>query len=487
MKRFLHFATAVITAVTLFCANASAKLSQKYPCSDGMVLQQGTLALVWGHGDTGKTVKVHTSWDSRSYSAKVDGQGVWKVKVATPAASYRHHRISVSCGKESCDINDVLIGEVWVASGQSNMEMPLRGFYNCPVENSNYVTANPAGADRVRMFTVGINPQVEPATDVAMTRGWEKAVPASVAEMSATAYFFAEQINRTLDVPVGILSLPRGGARVESWLPRATVEGFGTENCDPSYVTSVEPEYLRAYLIYNGMEQPVKGYTAKGFIWYQGCSNVGKAHEFVPRMKELVRQWREDWGDTAGEMPFYQVEIAPFRYGGDQESSAAEFRAAQHKAAAEIPNGGIICTNDLVYDYEIDNIHPCQKQPVGLRLAYLALNRDYGFSHIACCSPEAVKVEKDSSDPSVLLVTTVGCPNGINRTKDIKGLEIAGEDGIFHPVKETYIQRGQDKLRVSSPKVKDPVCVRYGWGDFVSGNLCNAEGLPFVPFRLSLR
>lgn len=486
MKRFLLLAMAAEAATTLLCTTAFAELSQKYPCSDGMVIQQRTSALVWGHGDVDKTVKVKTSWDEKSYTAKVDGQGVWKVSVTTPEASYRHHRISVRCGKESCDISDVLVGEVWVASGQSNMEMPLRGFYNCPVENSNYVTANPAGADKVRMFTVGINPQVEPVADVAITRGWEKAVPATVAEMSAAAYFFAEQLNRTLDVPVGILSLPRGGARLESWLPRATVESFGTENCDPSYVATVEPEYLRPYLIYNGMEQPVKGYTAKGFIWYQGCSNVGKAPEFVARMKELVRVWREDWGDTAGAMPFYQVEIAPFRYGGGQESAAAQLRAAQHRSAAEIPNGGIVCTNDLVYAYETDNIHPCRKQPVGQRLAYLALNRDYGFERIACCSPEAVKVEKDSDDPSVLLVSTVGCPNGTSRMKDIEGLEIAGEDGNFYPVREAYMQWDIGKLRVSSPMVKDPVCVRYGWGDFVPGNLCNAEGLPFVPFCLSL-
>lgn len=465
------------------CLPAFAGLSPKYPCSDGMVLQQKTDALVWGHGDAGKTVKVKTSWDGKTCSATVGQDGVWRVYVPTPAASYSHYEIAVKSGKESYTIKDVLVGEVWVASGQSNMEMPIRGFYNCPVEGANDVLANPAGADRVRMFTVGIDPQIEPVSDVAFTRGWEKAAPGAVAEMSATAYFFAAQLNRTLDVPVGILALPRGGARVESWLPRATVESYGTEDCTPGAVNGM-PEYTRAYVMYNGMEQPVKGYTAKGFIWYQGCSNVGNDDQFVPRMTELVRQWREDWGDKGNLMPFYQVEIAPFIYGGGQAGKAAALRAAQHEAASKIPNGGIVCTNDLVYPYEYYNIHPCRKQPVGLRLAYMALNRDYGFGRIACNAPEAVAVSRDADDPSMLLVRFTECPNGIDREHGVETLEIAGEDGVFHPVTDVYMRWQNWELQVKSADVEHPVAVRYGWGDFRPGNLHNAEGLPFVPFNL---
>lgn len=485
MKKKICIA-AVAAVLALICADASAKLSPKYPCSSSMVLQQQTSALIWGHGDKGMTVNVRTSWDGRKYSTVAGADGVWKVQVETPAASYRHHSIDVRSGSESYVIDDVLIGEVWVASGQSNMEMPIRGFFNCPVENGNLTVANPAGADKVRMFTVGVSEKTEPSGEIASTKGWEKATSEAVAEMSATAYFFAEQLNRCLDIPIGILALGRGGARVESWLPRKTVEGFGTENCDTSYIMSIQPPYLRPYLVYNGMQQPVKGYTARGFIWYQGCSNVGKDSEFVPRMVELVRQWREDWDDTDNAMPFYQVEIAPFRYGGGQESGGALLRAAQHSAAANIPNGGIICTNDLVYPYEIDNIHPCRKQPVGQRLAFMALKRNYGFSRIACDSPEAVKVEKDASNASVLLVTLTNCRNGLNRTKGIVGLEIAGKDGIFHPVKEVSMEWEDGRMKVCCPEVDAPVYIKYGWGDFVPGNLCNAEGLPVVPFSMGL-
>ena len=479
------FKTLIAVVATALCVPAFAELSPKYPCSDGMVLQQNTKALIWGHGDAGKTVKVTTSWNKASYSVTVAEDGVWRVYAATPSASYNHYEIQVKSGSEKYTISDVLVGEVWVASGQSNMEMPLRGFYNCPIANSNYVLANPAGADKVRMFTVGIDPQYEPVSDVAITRGWEKAAPGAVAEMSATAYFFAEQLNRSLDVPVGILALPRGGARVESWLPRATVEGYGTEDCSPEGQAKLL-DYTRAYVMYNGMEQPVKGYTARGFIWYQGCSNVGADEEFVPRMVELVRQWREDWGDKDNSMPFYQVEIAPYAYDGGQQDKAPLLRAAQHEAAAQIPNGGIICTNDLAYPYEFKNIHPCQKQPVGLRLAYMALNRDYGFERISYVAPEAVEISRDADDPSMLLVKFTSCPNGIDREHGVIGLEIAGEDGVFYPVEDVYMRWQNWELQVKSPEVPHPVTARYGWGDFRPGNLHNAEGLPFVPFCLTI-
>lgn len=472
-------------ASVLLSIPAFAQLSPKYPCSDHMVLQQQTSALVWGHGDAGKTVKVTTSWDHRSYRTTTGEDGVWRVYVSTPAASYKHYEINVKSGSEKYTISDVLVGEVWIASGQSNMEMPLRGFNNCPTEGYMDIVSNPAGADEVRMLTVDINPSFEVLKDVEKTYGWRKAVPSEVSEMSATAYFFAEQLNRTLNVPVGILALPRGGARVESWLPKATVEGYGTEDCSREAVEKLN-EYVRPYLMYNGMEQPVKGYTARGFIWYQGCSNVGAHDVFVPRMTELVRQWREDWSDSTNAMPFYQVEIAPFVYEGKDGESSALLRAAQHKAAATIPNSAIVCTNDLAYDYELTNIHPCQKRPVGLRLAYLALHRDYGFGNLPCYSPEAISVSASEKDPSTLFVKCINCSCGTDRMRGIEGLEVAGEDGIFRPVDSVCMW--QDNILTVECKgiVDAPKAIRYGWANFRPGNLHSCYGLPFVPFSLSV-
>lgn len=482
MKRFI-----IAALMLLVAAGASAKLTTKYPCTDGMVLQQNTQATVWGHASAGSAITVFTSWNGKSYKAKTASDGVWTVKVQTPSASYTNYSIKVSGDGGSLTIKDVLIGEVWIASGQSNMEMPIRGFFNCPVENSAEVFSAPAMHDRLRMFVARTNQSYEPLSDIPddKTLGWLKADPGTVGEMSATAYFFALKLNSALDVPVGIVSMAYGGARVESWLPKSTLEAWGTEDLSRETIEATQ-HYTRPFLMYNAMEQPLKGYTAKGFIWYQGCSNVGKADEFVDRMSEMVRQWREDWGDSANTMPFYQVEIAPYQYKGGQYEQAPMLRQAQHDAAHAIPNSAIAVTNDLAYEYEVDNIHPCQKQPVGDRLAFLALHRDYGFEKLACYSPEAVEAFRIPGHDSEICVKLTNCPNGLDRWMDIKNLEVCGSEGIWKPVTYAYFEWA-GYLRLRCEGVFDPCRVRYGWADFKPGNLHNAEGLPVSPFDISIK
>ena len=478
MKKIITVALALAAALT-----ASAKLTVKYPCSDGMVLQQNTEALVWGHAAAGAQITVTPSWDGRSYKAKTDGKGVWRVNVKTPSASYTNYCVKVTGDGGNLTINDVLIGEVWVASGQSNMEMPVRGFYNCPVEGAADVIASAPMRDKIRMFTVAIYQPDEPIDDVHETRGWEKADPSTVPGMSATAYFFARRMNEVLDVPVGILAFPRGGAAVESWLPKETLASWGDDVSREAI--DRQTEWTQSYRMYNGMQHPVQGYTAKGFIWYQGCTNVGRAGQFVERMTELVRQWRQDWGDKDASMPFYMCEIAPYRYTGEaQAGQAPALRQAQHDAAGVIPNCGIIVTNDLVYDYEMDNIHPCRKRQVGDRLAFMALNRNYGFKTVACDSPEAVRAFRTGGDSSEICIELSNCSNGLNRWMDIAGLEVCGSDRIWRPVEFALFEGGF--LHISRPDIKDPCEVRYGWGDFRPGNLANAEGLPVAPFDIAV-
>jgi len=480
MKRILS-----ALACLCLCINAFATLSVKEPCSDGMVLQSKSQAVVWGHAKSGAAITVTTSWNGKSYKAKTDSEGTWKVNVQTPEASYKHYEIKVNGDGGSITIKNVLIGEVWIASGQSNMEMPLRGFFNCPVEGANNLVALPAMDDKIRIFTVEIEEGYEPFTDVKRTNGWKGANPNTVLDMSATAYYFASQLNAALDVPVGIVAFPRGGARVEGFLPRETIASYGTEDVSLDFVKA-DNEYHKAFVYYNGMEQPVAGYTAKGFIWYQGCSNVGNEDQFVARMSDMVSQFRKDWGDTNNEMPFYQVEIAPYRYTGGQKGHAAALRAAQHESAATIPNGGIVVTNDLAYSFEVDQIHPRQKQAVGQRLAFLALNRDYGYNRIACYSPEAIEAFRVDGQASEICVKLSNCPNGTDKWQEIQGLEVCGSEGTFKPVKYAYFE-WNGYLRIRCEDVFDPCEVRYGWGDFVPGNLHNAEGLPVAPFDIKIK
>jgi sialate O-acetylesterase len=313
---------------------------------------------------------------------------------------------------------------------------------------------------------------------------WEGAEPATVPGMSATAFFFARKLNEMLDMPVGIVSCAYGGARIESWTPKEILETYPDEDLSREKIEATH-HYHRPYLAYNAMLCPVMGYTIKGFIWYQGCSNVGKHNQFTERMSNMISHWRKCWGDRNAELPFYMVELAPYRNKPYTEIPYfALLRQAQHEAAKAIPNCGIIVTNDLVKSYEQDNIHPAKKKEVGERLAALALNRDYGMWAVPCYSPEAVKCTRFSS--SELAVELTNCPNGLGRWMEIEGLEVAGSEGIFYPVTYAYFEWDQRVLRVRSEFVHDPCEVRYGWGDFKPGNLKNCEGLPVAPFYLKV-
>ena len=466
-----------------FCMVSQARLALSSVCSDGMVLQQNTEAVIWGTSDSGAQITVTPSWNGKTYRGKADADGKWSVKVETPAGSYKAYSISVKGGGAALKISNVLVGEVWFASGQSNMEMPMRGFFNCPVENSIEYISAPAAKEKIRMFTVPLKQSYEPLTEV--DAKWEGAEPATVPGMSATAFFFAHKLNEVLDIPVGVVSCAYGGARIESWTPKEILETYPDENLDKAHIESMV-HYHRPYLAYNAMLCPVMGYTVKGFIWYQGCSNVGKHEQFVERMSIMVDHWRECWNDTEAKLPFYMVELAPYRNKPYTETPYfALLRQAQHDAAHAIANCGIIVTNDLVEAYEQDNIHPAKKKEVGDRLAYLALNRDYGYTSIPCYSPEAVKCVSMAGGSEIGIELT-NCWNGMNRWMEVKGLEVAGSEGIFYPVTFAHYEWDQNVLRVRSEFVHDPCHVRYGWGDFKPGNLKNAEGLPVAPFDMKL-
>lgn len=461
------------------CISAYAELSVKQPCSDGMVLQQNTEATVWGHASAGAQITVCPSWSKTKYKTEADENGVWTVKVSTPSASYTCHSIKITGDRQKLVISDVLIGEVWFAGGQSNMQMPVRGFHNCPCEGYMDIVCQAPARDRIRMYTEPTTQSYEPVSD---GKGfWRKADCNSVADMSATAYFFAREMNKMLDVPIGIVANPYGGSRVESWLPKATLEAFGTEDLSPAAIDR-RTAWERPYLMYNAMLNPLKGYTIKGFIWYQGCSNVGKHDEFVEHMTEMIRQWRSDFSDEAAALPFYMVEIAPYQYSSDPESPySALLRQAQHEVAATVANCGIIVTNDLVYDYELRNIHPCRKQPVGERLARLALNRDYGMASIFCQYPHALKAYVENGR---IFVEFDNCPEGIGRIDGIRTLEVRFGDGQWSEVTSCNFNVGERRMELITdlPSSGGKLQVRYGWGDFRPGNLFNNQGLPFVPF-----
>ena len=285
-------------------------------------------------------------------------------------------------------------------------------------------------------------------------------------------------LHRVLRVPVGIISCAWGGSRVEGRLTSEVEEGprevdIKKEIKKPE--KGNEWDYYTPTVMYNGMLKPLQRYTIRGFLWYQGESNVGKEKTYVERLRIMAELWRKEWGK--GELPFYLVEIAPYDNG--EGISGALLREAQFQASSLIPNSGMVCTNDLVYAYEKSQIHPCQKEEVGKRLAYLALNKTYQYGSIACEYPSYWNMSIQSDTVELIFHHA---DEGLSPWKDIKGFEIAGADKVFYPAVAVLVPE-KKTIRVHSDKVKHPVAVRYCFHNFQPGNLKNHRGMPVIPFR----
>ncbi len=470
-------------ALALLSVSAQAKVRLPHILGDRMILQQNTEARLWGWAKAGKTVKVTTSWNDAVYTAKACKDGKWMVKVTTPAASYQPLSITFDDG-DLLTLNDVLAGEVWVCAGQSNMEMPVKGFGNCPVEGYNQEVVEANGYKGIHFVKIPSIMRMTPQEDADCE--WKTVSPKTVGDASATGYFFAQVVNKALDIPVGLIMANKGGSRVESWFTKENLEKYTKEPTDTMGIVNFKPEYdyHRALVWGNGTFNPILNYTVKGILYYQGCSNVGDpGNQYSERMKILVDQWRAQFG--LGEIPFYFVEIAPYHYDNVDADWGARLREQQYRASTIIPNSGLVCTNDLVYPYETTQIHPAQKKPVGQRLAYLALNKTYGMEQVGCMSPSYKDMKIVNDTVHIHLNNDLGA---INRFLGIEGFELAGEDHVFHPAKaEHFWQPGggywDETIRITSPEVKKPVAVRYCFKNFQIGNLKNAAGLPLFPFR----
>ena len=465
----------VILVILSFVAGAAfAKVTLPDILSDNMVLQQSTGVKLWGKASPNATVKVQPSWVKMTTTVKTDSKGNWQTTIQTPAATFSPQTLTFSDG-EVLTLKNILIGEVWLASGQSNMEMPLNGFWNCPVKGANETIALSGQNKGIRFATVPKTPAYEPQETVAGK--WMESNPNNAPWFSATAYHFAQTLYHSLDVPVGIIVCSWGGSRVESWTNRQILETYPDIDLTKKGIEDVQ-DWKRPLLMYNGMLKPLNNFTIKGFIWYQGESNVGKHTDYPARFAAMVELWRKDW--ELGNLPFYYAEIAPWIYGdGELGTSGALLREAQFKSQFIIPNSGMISTNDLVEDYEKTNIHPRNKTDVGKRLAYMALNQTYAFKNIAAHGPEYKSMEvKDGK----IILSFNYAPDGFNRENDIRGFEICGSDKVFMPA-VARLDNNNLKIILSNDQIPAPVAARYGFRNFQPGNLANTRELPVVPFR----
>lgn len=443
------------------------------------VLQQNSNARVWGTAKPNTEVTVVPLWNGKTYSTKSDKDGRWLLTVETPAGGYTPYSLTISDG-EPLVVDDIMIGEVWLASGQSNMQMPLKGYPGCPIRNGwDEALSASSRSKGIRFLTVPLTQSWTPAETVNAV--WTVPSPETAPDYSAVAWHFAKEMEDVLQVPIGIVSAAYGGARVESWLPRDILETYPDESLKREDVEAME-HYMRPLLAYNAMFEPIKNYNYKGILWYQGCSNCGTWSTYADRLATMVERWRKEIG--LGDIPFYSVEIAPYQFGQPGEVGCGPYlREAQWKAMDMVPNAAIVSTNDLVEKYERRNVHPQEKKTIGHRLANLALNKTYGKQYIPYESP---RYESHSVSDGKVMVTLKVSFDLLGRMDDMEGFEVAGNDKVFYPattVKLVSNADGKAVLAVSSDAVKNPVAVRYGFRDFMPGNVYGGDYMPLVPFR----
>ena len=356
----MNLRTFFCAALTVVAVSSQAKVRLPHIICDNMVLQQQTEARLWGWAKAGKEVKVTTSWDGKTVKTKADAAGKWLVKVATPAASYTPYTITFDDGDGKVIIQNVLAGEVWVCAGQSNMEMPVKGFGQCPVEGFNQFVLEAQKPNGVRSVKIPSIMRSEPQDDADCS--WKECTPDNVVDFSATGYFFARLVNKALGIPVGLIEANKGGSRVESWLTKENLQKYTNDPTDSLEIVKRWPQwdYHRSLLWGNGTFNPILNYTVKGILFYQGCSNVGDpGNQYSERLKLLVNQWRQQFG--LGEIPFYFVQIAPYHYDNVDGDWGARLREQQYRASQIIPNSGLVCTNDCVYPYESTRAPPTRK------------------------------------------------------------------------------------------------------------------------------
>lgn len=466
--RLLIAAVAVLISVPV--ARAEIKLPKLF--GDHMVLQRETEANLWGWAAPGEEVKI--SLGDSTATAKADDSGKWKAKLKTGAAG-GPHELKFK-GTNEVTLKDVYLGEVWIASGQSNMEWTVAASANPQEEAAN------AKHPLIRMIKVQKVPAETPVDDIPVDpgtkktspdSGWAVCAPDTVPTYSAVGYYFARHLQKELDVPVGIVNTSWGGTVCEAWTSKEALAAVPSLKYMADRAVKVEAgkgNPNQPAVLYNGMLAPVIPLSIRGAIWYQGESNVGRAHEYATLFPTMIADWRARFGQ--GDFPFLFVQLAPYKYDGT--TKLAELWDAQLKSLA-VPGVGMCVTTDIT---NINDIHPKNKQDVGKRLALWALANSYGKKDLVYSGPLYESHEIEGS--KVRIKFKHGSGLMAKDDKPLTHFQIAGEDEKFVEAKATI---EGDTLVVTNEEVQKPVAVRFAWSPIAEPNLFNKAGLPASPFR----
>jgi len=458
MKKFVGL------VVLLFVVqNGFAKLWLPSILSDNMVLQQKTEATIWGWTTaSNEKITITGSWNNEAISVKAY-QGKWVAKLPTPVGG-GVYTITIK-GHETIVIKNVLIGEVWLGSGQSNMQWtPQNGLLNVEeeIKNANY--------PNIRFFHVERHTAEHPQEQ---TLGkWVICTPETMKNFSSVAYFFGRKLHKELKVPVGMINSSWGGTPVETWIDKDVL----TINNELKEASKKIPSNVwRPHLpgnAYNAMIHPITNFSIAGFIWYQGESNRENAFSYYKSFPLLINSWRKEW---ESELPFYFVQIAPFTYNSPKNIDAAVVRDAQLQTMLSFPKTGMAVINDIG---NLKNIHPIKKQEVGRRLALWALAKDYEKTDLEYSGPVYKSMEINKKK---IILHFDHAANGLmQKGKELAEFFIAGKDKVFHKAKAKIVK---NTVVVSSKNVKEPVAVRFAFSNTALPNLFNKEGLPASAFR----
>lgn len=496
-----YFKKLLIAFIVLGVASVTAQVKLPALVGDNMVLQQNAKVNLWGWASPNEKINIQLGWQTAPVTITANPDGTWKTTVDTPKGSEKAYDIAIEASNK-ISLHNVLIGEVWICSGQSNMYFPVgkeegtwkTGVVNYEEEIKNAVYPN------IRIFTVLTKASQKPLDDV--TGSWKECSPNSVKNFSAVAFFFGRNLYQKLSVPVGLISSSWGGTKAEAWTSQNVLE----EN--PNFLPILENDakneklfqeklenyYLNlkaeriannndlsksefkkpkkeenktSYVLYNAMLRPLINYTMKGVIWYQGESNAEQAYLYRSLFPAMVKNWRSDWNQ--GDFPFYFVQIAPHK------SQNPDIREAQLIASKSIANSGMVVTTDVG---NATNIHPIDKQTVGYRLSLLARAKTYNEANLVYSGPiyNHMKIKKDRVQLFFDYAETGLMKNG----DAFKEFEVAGADKVFYPADAKIDGKS---VVVSSTKVKEPVAVRFAWKAIPEPNLFNKEKLPASPFR----
>ncbi len=453
----------------LACPLLSISAGLKLPAVIGnnMVLQQQSTCNLWGWAKSGDTVCIELGWNRDTVSCVTNPGNKWEINFTTPSAGGPYEIIIKA--DTTFILENILIGEVWVCSGQSNMEMPLHGYISMPVLGSNDYIAH-AHNSNIRLFTVGKRVSTKPEDNC--NGEWVVAGPKEVARFSAVAYSYGKYLEDILDIPIGLIHSSWGGTPAEAWTDGdALFAEFGANDevgFETDKVTPCSPSVL-----FNGMISPILNYSIRGVIWYQGTSNRKRPKQYSRLFPAMIKNWRSRWG--LGEFPFYFVQNAPYSFRFDKNTQSALLREVQLKTMLTVPNTGMVVTMDVG-----DSLcnHPPEKIIVGARLAYWALAKTYHMEGLFYSGPvyKSMYVLQNKA-----ILTFDFAEFGLSSFgKELRHFSIASNDRVFYPafafIHDTIVE-------VWSPHVSDPVAVRYCWDNYAEGTLFNNAGLPASSFR----